>query len=34
MVNGKWLYRDGAYPGLDSEEIVRKAREARKEIVS
>jgi 5-methylthioadenosine/S-adenosylhomocysteine deaminase len=34
MVNGKWLYKDGAYPSLDREEIVRKAREARQEIVS
>ena len=32
MVNGKWLYRDGAYPTLDRDEIVRKAREARKAI--
>ena len=32
MVNGKWLYRDGAYPGLDKEEIVRRAREARTEL--
>jgi 5-methylthioadenosine/S-adenosylhomocysteine deaminase len=34
MVNGKWLYKDGDYLTLDKEEIVRKAREARKEIVS
>lgn len=32
MVNGKWLYRKGEYMTLDSEEIVRKAREAREAI--
>jgi 5-methylthioadenosine/S-adenosylhomocysteine deaminase len=33
MVDGKWLYKDGAYPTLDKEKIMRKTREARKEIV-
>lgn len=32
MVNGKWLYRNGDYPTLDSREIVQKAREAREAI--
>jgi 5-methylthioadenosine/S-adenosylhomocysteine deaminase len=32
MVDGKWLYRDGVYTTLDKNEIVRKAREARKAI--
>ncbi|MCR4818340.1 MAG: amidohydrolase [Fretibacterium sp.] len=32
MVNGKWLYRRGDYPTLDREEIVQRAREARKAI--
>lgn len=32
MVNGKWLYRNGEYPTLDSEEIMQKAREAREAI--
>ncbi|MBQ7267361.1 MAG: amidohydrolase family protein, partial [Synergistaceae bacterium] len=32
MVNGKWLYRNGEYPTLDSEEIIQKAREAREAI--
>ena len=32
MVNGKWLYRSGDYPTLDSREIVEKAREAREAI--
>jgi len=32
MVNGKWLYLDGGYPTLDRDEIVAKAREARKAI--
>jgi 5-methylthioadenosine/S-adenosylhomocysteine deaminase len=34
MVNGKWLYKDGVYPSLDREEILRKAREARKAITA
>ena len=34
MVNGKWLYKDGAYPKLDAKEIVRKAREARAAITA
>jgi 5-methylthioadenosine/S-adenosylhomocysteine deaminase len=34
MVNGKWLYRDGAYITLDKNEIVQKAREARKAITA
>jgi hypothetical protein len=34
MVGGKWLYRDGAYPTLDKEKIMKKTREARNEIVS
>ncbi|MDR1621350.1 MAG: amidohydrolase family protein, partial [Synergistaceae bacterium] len=34
MVNGKWLYRDGVYPSMDREEVLRKAREARKAIVA
>ena len=33
MVNGKWLYKDGIYPGLDKDEILRKTREARKAIL-
>jgi len=33
MVNGKWLYKDGLYPHLDREEILRKAREAREAIL-
>ena len=32
MVNGKWLYRGGDYPTLDSREVVQKAREAREAI--
>ena len=32
MVNGKWLYRNGEYPTLDSEEIMQKARDAREAI--
>lgn len=32
MVNGRWLYRNGEYPTLDSEEIIQKAREAREAI--
>ena len=32
MVNGKWLYRNGEFPTLDSEEIIIKAREAREAI--
>ena len=32
MVNGKWLYRNGDYPTLDTEEIMQRAREARAEI--
>ena len=32
MVNGKWLYRNGEYPTLDSEEIIAKTREAREAI--
>ena len=27
-----WLYRNGEYPTLDSEEIIQKAREAREAI--
>jgi 5-methylthioadenosine/S-adenosylhomocysteine deaminase len=34
MVNGKWLYRDGAYTTLDKNEILQKAREARKAITA
>lgn len=34
MVNGKWLYRNGEYPTLDSEEIIQKAREARRAITT
>ncbi|MDR1379784.1 MAG: amidohydrolase [Synergistaceae bacterium] len=34
MVNGKWLYKDGVYPNLNREEILRKAREARKAITA
>ena len=34
MVDGKWLYRDGAYLTLDKNEIVQKAREARKAITA
>jgi 5-methylthioadenosine/S-adenosylhomocysteine deaminase len=34
MVNGKWLYKDGAYPGLDRDEILRKTREARAALTS
>jgi 5-methylthioadenosine/S-adenosylhomocysteine deaminase len=33
MVNGKWLYKDGAYPHLDREEILTKTREAREAIL-
>ena len=32
MINGRWIYRNGEYPTLDSEEIVIKAREAREAI--
>ena len=32
MVNGRWLYRNGEYPTLDSEEIMQKSREAREAI--
>ncbi len=32
MVNGRWLYRNGDYPTLDSREIAHKAREAREAI--
>ena len=34
MVDGKWLYRDGEWPTLDKEEIMRAARAARAAIVS
>jgi 5-methylthioadenosine/S-adenosylhomocysteine deaminase len=34
MVNGKWLYKDGTYPTLNKEEILRQVREARKAITS
>jgi 5-methylthioadenosine/S-adenosylhomocysteine deaminase len=34
MVNGKWLYKDGTYPSLDRDEILRKTREARKTITA
>ncbi|MDR1048319.1 MAG: amidohydrolase [Synergistaceae bacterium] len=34
MVNGRWLYRDGAYPTLDRESILAEAREARKAITA
>ncbi|MDR2528164.1 MAG: amidohydrolase [Synergistaceae bacterium] len=34
MVNGKWLYKDGVYTCLDKDEILHKAREARKAILS
>jgi 5-methylthioadenosine/S-adenosylhomocysteine deaminase len=34
MVNGKWLYRDGVYPGLHREEILHNAREARRAITT
>jgi len=33
MVNGKWLYKDGCYPNLDREEILRKTRETRQAIL-
>jgi len=33
MVNGKWLYKDGAYPTVDKDEILRKARETREAIL-
>ena len=33
MVNGKWLYKDGVYPGLDKEEILKNVREAREAIL-
>ncbi|MCL2010890.1 MAG: amidohydrolase [Synergistaceae bacterium] len=33
MVNGKWLYKDGVYPTMDKEEILRKTREAREAIL-
>jgi 5-methylthioadenosine/S-adenosylhomocysteine deaminase len=33
MVNGQWLYKDGAYPNMNKEEILRKAREAREAIL-
>ena len=33
MVDGKWLYKDGVYPNLDREEILRKAQEARETIL-
>lgn len=32
MINGRWAYRNGEYPALDSEEIMTKAREAREAI--
>jgi 5-methylthioadenosine/S-adenosylhomocysteine deaminase len=34
MVNGKWLYKEGRYLSMDKEEIIRRAREARKALVS
>ncbi|MBQ7220108.1 MAG: amidohydrolase [Synergistaceae bacterium] len=34
MINGRWIYRNGEYPTLDAEEIVSKAREARKAIIN
>jgi 5-methylthioadenosine/S-adenosylhomocysteine deaminase len=34
MVDGKWLYRNGAYMTLDKNEIVQKAREVRKAITT
>ncbi|MDR2528400.1 MAG: amidohydrolase [Synergistaceae bacterium] len=33
MINGKWLYKDGIYSGLDKDEILHKTREARKAIM-
>ncbi|MBR1486416.1 MAG: amidohydrolase family protein, partial [Synergistaceae bacterium] len=33
MINGKWLYRNGDFPTLDKEEILEKARNARKAIL-
>ncbi len=32
MINGRWIYRNGEYPTLDSEEILTKAKEARTAI--
>ncbi|MDR2179907.1 MAG: amidohydrolase [Synergistaceae bacterium] len=34
MVDGKWLYRNGVYATLDKNEILQKAREARKAITA
>jgi 5-methylthioadenosine/S-adenosylhomocysteine deaminase len=34
MVNGRWLYRDGAYLTLDRDRVLAKAREARKAITA
>jgi 5-methylthioadenosine/S-adenosylhomocysteine deaminase len=34
MVGGKWLYRNGVYTTLDKDEILQKAREARKAITT
>ena len=33
MVNGKWLYKDGIYPNMNREEILKKACEAREAIL-
>lgn len=33
MAAGKWLYRDGKFPGADAEEILAKAREMRDNLL-
>jgi hypothetical protein len=33
MVAGKWLYRDGNFPGADAEKILAKAREMRDNLL-
>lgn len=33
MVAGKWLYRDGQFPGADAEKILAKAREMRDNLL-
>lgn len=33
MVAGEWVYKDGTYPTLDGEEIIRQTRKARGELL-
>ncbi|HCL80085.1 MAG TPA: amidohydrolase, partial [Synergistaceae bacterium] len=33
MVAGRWIYRNGTYPGVDREKILAKAREMRDNLL-